>query len=188
MVIGIAGPSASGKTTIAKLLEERHGAERMRYSEILAELAKERGEDPNDKKVLQDLFVSVRQERGENWLTDLIMEFVQDVKAPHLVIEGNRRKVDIDTLRKVAALRNEPLKFVFIDASPDTRFLRYNLDPKAHGYEPVTREEFEALEKAPTEDEIGYLRDFAKAEGIYINTDNCDVEDTFKMVEEALGL
>jgi len=64
MVIGIAGPTASGKTTVARMLEEHHGALRMRYSAILAEIARQRGLDPDDKATLQQLYLEGRKEKA----------------------------------------------------------------------------------------------------------------------------
>ena len=182
MLIGIAGPTASGKTTVAARLEKDHGARRLRYSEILAEIARERGLDPDDKETLQDLFTSIRAERGENWLTEAMKERAVKVDAPILVIEGNRRQVDIDTLKEVAGARGEDLKFIFIDASEEVRRKRYNERMEKQGDSVVTVEEFGELEKDPAEDEIGILRDFAKTEGTYIDTDQHTVEETMKII------
>lgn len=68
MIIGIAGPTAGGKTTIANLLEERAGAFRTRYSDILIGIANERGL-PHDKPTLQTLFLSLKDEHGDDFLT-----------------------------------------------------------------------------------------------------------------------
>ncbi len=54
IIIGIAGPTASGKTSVAKYIEKRFGAMRTRYSEILATVATERGL-PTDKATLQKM-------------------------------------------------------------------------------------------------------------------------------------
>ena len=186
MLIGIAGPTASGKTTVAKRLERDHGARRLRYSEILQEIARERGLDPDDKETLQELFTGIREERGEEWLTEELKERAAKIKVPLLVIEGNRRKVDIDTLHEVAAARGELLKFIFIDASVEERFKRYNNRMRRQGDPVVNMTQFMELETDPAEDEIDNLRELAKREGVYIDTDNHKVEETMSVVEEAL--
>lgn len=188
MVIGIAGPSASGKTTIAKMLEEEHNAVRLRYSDILAEIAKERELDITDKSVLQNLYLSEREKKGENWLAEAMAEKAAGVSGEHLVIEGNRRKVDYETLCRIAAARGDSVKLIFIDARPEIRFARFNKYPDEHGYQKVTLEEFVKLEQNEAEAEIPYFKDIAKREGIYIDTSDCDVEESKQKIREALGL
>ncbi len=188
MVIGIAGPSASGKTTIAKMLEEELQAVRLRYSDILAEIAKERKLDVTDKSVLQNLYLSEREKRGENWLSEEMAEKAAGVSGKHLVIEGNRRKVDYETLCRIAAARGDTVKLLFIDARPEIRFARFNKYPDEHGYQKVTLEEFINLENNEAEAEIPYFKEIAEREGIYIDTSDCDVEESKKLVREALSI
>lgn len=186
MLIGIAGPTAGGKTTVAARLEKDYGARRLRYSEILSEIARERGLDPDDKETLQDLYVSIRDERGEDWLAEELEARAVKIDTPYLVIEGNRRKVDIETLKAVARARNEELKFIFIDASVATRRKRYNERMEEHGDPIVSAEEFFELENNPAEDEIDALRELAKSQNTHIDTDHHTVEETMKLVEELI--
>ncbi len=186
MLIGIAGPTGGGKTTIAKMLERDFAAVRMRYSEVLAEIAKERGLDPNDKATLQELYLKERETRGENWLAEEIAARASETKTAVLVIEGNRRRVDIENLCRIAASRGEIMKLIFVDASPDVRFERYNKRLVSEGNQPVTRAEFDKLENNAAEDEIHFLRDTAKETGVYINTDHSNIEEAENIVKKAL--
>ena len=187
MIIGIAGPTASGKTTAAKLLEKERFAIRIRYSQILSEMAKERGLDPDDKATLQKLFVEEREKRGESFLADELIHRVVLLHPDLLVVEGNRRLVDIDGLKKLSASRNEPLKIIFIDAPQEKRRERYNARMRDRNEAEVSSEEFKELENNPAEDELDKLRNIAKAEGLYIDTDDISVDDTMKLIYEAIG-
>lgn len=187
MIFGIAGPSASGKTTVTKILTEAYQAHHMRYSSVLSEIAKKRGLDPTDKATLQDLYVSLRQERGEDWLSKEILEQTRDLHTKHIIIEGNRRKVDLETLKSVATEHNEELKLIFIDASVDTRFKRYNDRLAKQGKPTISKEEFIELESNPAEDEVDYLRSYIKEHGLYIDTDELNVEQTKQYLQENLG-
>jgi dephospho-CoA kinase len=158
MIIGIAGPTASGKTTAAKLLEKERFAIRIRYSQILSEMAKERDLDPDDKATLQKLFVEEREQRGESFLADELINRVELLRPDLLVVEGNRRLVDIEGLKKLSATRNEPLKLIYIDAPQEIRLVRYNQR----------------------------LRDRGKAEGLYIDTENISVDETMRLIYEAI--
>lgn len=188
MLIGIAGPTASGKSTVTKMLVAEYEAAYMRYSSVLSSIAIERGLDPKDKATLQDLYITLREERGEDWLAKEILNRAKASETENLVIEGNRRKVDLETLRKVAEDRQEKLVLIFIDASPDTRFSRYNQNPDAHGYNIVTRSEFDELEANPAEDEIDFFRQYAQTDGIYINTDNNNIEEVNELVRTKLNI
>jgi len=188
MLFGIAGPTASGKTTVTNLLVEKYDADYLRYSMLLSDIATKRGLDPTDKATLQDLYVSLREERGEGWLAEEIANRVEDEqKSENLVIEGNRRKIDIETLKDVADSRNEQLIFIFIDASVTTRFARYNSRLEKQNKPPITFEEFEILEKNAAEDEVDDLRQYAKAHGIYIDTDEHDIKSTENVLHQALS-
>ncbi len=186
MLFGIAGPTASGKTTVTNFLTETYHAPQMRYSAVLSEIANERGLDPTDKATLQELYVTLRSERGEGWLAEEIAARTANLSAEHLVIEGNRRLVDLETLKSVAERRGEQWVLIFIDASPDTRFLRYNKRLEKQNKTPISRAAFELLEQNPAEDEVANLRHFALEDGIYINTDEHDIASTLKTVAHAL--
>ena len=65
-VVGISGPIAAGKTTVARLLEEvafTYG----RYSQVLADLAEER-ELPVNRQTLQALGQEIHVDPGQRWL------------------------------------------------------------------------------------------------------------------------
>lgn len=186
MIIGIAGPTASGKSTIAKLLEEKRGAFRIRYSMILSEIARERGEDPDDKATLQHIYLSQREIHGEDFLSKELERRVIENKSPLIVIEGNRRIVDITTLEDIAKRRKDNLMFLFIDAPIDVRFERYNNRLREHGEDPIPHEAFIELENNSAEDEIVALRDFFKKEGLLVDASILSPEEIFKLVDEHL--
>ncbi len=186
MLFGIAGPTASGKTTVTDAVIENYQAEYIRYSMLLSEIAVERDLDPTDKATLQGLYVTLRKERGEGWLANAIADRIGEEKCEHLIIEGNRRKVDLDTLKDVADRRKEKLVFIFIDASLDTRFKRYNNRLETENKESITFEEFERLERNPAEDVIDDLPQNAKQSGIYIETDGDNIEEVKTLLKEAL--
>lgn len=186
MLFGIAGPTASGKTTITNLLAKEYRAGYLRYSLILADIAVDRNLDPTDKATLQGLYITLRKERGESWLAEEIVDRAEELGCEHLMIEGNRRKVDIEALKDVADRRHEKLIFIFIDASLETRFERYNNRLAREDKSPITFSEFEKLEANPAEDEIEDLRHYAKENGIYIDTDEYGIKAMEEIIKEAI--
>lgn len=186
MLFGIAGPTAGGKTTIAEFIVNEYKAGYLRYSDILANIAADRDLDPTDKPSLQGLYITLRKERGEGWLAEEVAEKAAALDCTDLVIEGNRRKVDLETLKDIADRRNEKLVLIFVDASVKTRFERYNARLERQGRPAVAWEDFEEIEKSPAENEVDDLRQSAQENGIYIDTDEYDIESTNAKLLEKL--
>jgi dephospho-CoA kinase len=184
MIIGIAGPTASGKTTVAVMLAEKTNAFRIKYSDILSTIAFERGLDPEDKSTLQNLFLSERETKGEDFLTKALEEKVNSVSYPNIIIEGNRRLVDIDTLRRIAKNKNDRLLLLYIDATVDTRFQRYNHRMEKHGEPMISFEDFLKLENNGAEDELDELKAIFAKEGLLINANTSTPQEVFDEVSQ----
>lgn len=182
----MAGRTASGKTTIARLLEERCGAQRIKYSDLLIDLARERGLDHTQKAVLQDLYVTERVQRGEDFLSKEMEHRVTAMTAPLIVIEGNRRLVDIDTLRTVAQNRNEKLLMLYVDASVPVRFARYNAREVALGKIPTSIEEFMKLEENEAERELAEIMEICRKEGLVLDANTKTAEEIFEEISAPL--
>lgn len=159
---------------------------RLRYSSILSEMALERGLDPNDKATLQGLFLNERETRGEDFLTKEMEERVGQLDKDFIVIEGNRRLVDIDTLRRITKAHEDSLILLFIDASRETRFDRYNHRLITQNEEPISFEAFTALEANDAENEIDDLKTIFEKEGLVISTDNQNAEAVFEEIKKLI--
>jgi dephospho-CoA kinase len=184
-LIGIAGPTASGKTSAAKHLEEAHGAWRTRYSLILTEIAYERG-IPHDKQTLQHLSTELRSTLGEDFLTKLMRERVVRSDAPLIVVEGNRRMVDMRFLNSVAQETARDLVLLYIDAAPDIRFVRINERLRGEGSAPLSREAFDALENDECEEELPLVLAHIRERGTVIDNSSITFEELLKKVEGSI--
>jgi len=186
MIIGISGPTASGKTTVAKMLEEKANAFRIRYSDILIKIAAERGL-PHDKATLQELYLAERDAKGEDFLAKEMETRVRTLPFATIVIEGNRRLADIDMLKRLAVAKKEKLVFLFIDAPKEIRFTRFNKRMVENEEHPITLEVFEKLEANGAEDEISAIKDIFAKEGTVIDASTHTPEKIFEIVSELLG-
>ncbi len=187
LLIGIAGPTASGKTSVAEYLVRTHGAWRIRYSQVIATIASERGIG-HDKPSLQRLSTELRTMLGEDYLTKLMHERVLKETADVIVIEGNRRMGDMRLLESLKAETSRALILLYIDAEPTVRFTRMNSRLESEGKPLATTEEFDALENDECEEELPLVRDFIKERGMIIDNTNISREELFLCVEKTLSI
>ncbi len=154
-LIGIAVATASGKTTIAQGLIEHFKADTNRFSRILSTIAEGAGL-PTDKESLQKLSTALRSNLGESVLAHGMCEWVKRSKAETIVVEGLRRKTDIELLAKVAKETNRTWTFVYVDVPFETRFERFrSREGKA------TLAEFTALDEQECELELPLIKNDA---------------------------
>lgn len=151
-LIGIAGATASGKTTISKGLIEHFKADTNRFSKILAAIA-EGADLPTDKESLQKLSTALRATLGESVLAYGMSEWVKQSKAEAIVVEGLRRKTDIELLAKAAEATGREWLLLFIDAPFETRFERFK---SREGN--ATLEEFKELDEQECEQELPLIK------------------------------
>lgn len=186
LLIGIAGPTASGKTSVAEYLERTHNAWRARYSQVIAATATERG-IPHDKMSLQHLSTELRATLGEDYLTKQMRELVLKETADIIVIEGNRRMGDMRLLESLNEETGRTLILLYIDAEPEVRFARMNTRLVSEGQSPLTIDEFNALENDECEEELPLVQKFIKERGTIIDNTSITREELFLSVERTIG-
>lgn len=181
MIIGIAGPTASGKTTAAKLLAEKLGAYRAKYSDVLIDIAKVRRLSV-DKASLQALSNELRAAHGNDYLGKELWKRLITIPNTHLVIEGNRLMDDMKFLSWLAKEEGKRLVLFYIDAETDERFARINPRLISEGAPPLSREEFDALERDPCEAELPRVREYIQKHGTVIDTTRMSQDEVETMV------
>lgn len=85
-VVGISGPIAAGKTTAARMIE-KEGFAYGRYSEVLAEIARQEGRKP-DRDTLQEIGDRVHHVPGQRWLSAQLLKRLPE--GADIVIDGLR--------------------------------------------------------------------------------------------------
>lgn len=175
VLVGIAGGTASGKTVAAKAVAKEHRAYHDRYSNILAEIANEKG-IPLDKPSLQRLSTEMRADKGEDVLNKLMEGRIVEKNSECTVVEGIRRVVDVESLISFAEEHDYELFFIYIDASPDIRFERFNARLESAEEEPVTRAEFDEMEADECEKELPKVRGMIEEIGHIVDNGALTVE------------
>lgn len=173
LIIVLAGPIASGKTTIAKLLAERYGFVYLKSKETLMRLLRERGESINEN-TLQAIGKEVVEKIGGRGLTELVL---QDYDSSKNYVYDSIRNID-DCVYLRERFR-ERFKLIYLDLPEGIRKQRYVL---RIGRE-ISEESFYRRASHPVEAEIPYLS--SEADALIVNYDQ---ETTLNNIDSLLQL
>lgn len=146
IIIGISGPIAAGKTTVAQSLEKL-GFAYTRFSLVIDEELKSRGM-PLDRHHRQALGDEINRTGRQRWLAEQTLSRVGDASA--IVVDGLRFAEDHAFLAERAG---GSFLHVFVDADENTRRQRYALRP-ADG-------DFDAASASDVEGQVQSLRSLA---------------------------
>ncbi len=137
MIIGLTGPIASGKTTIAEILKEK-GFEYYTFSDILRIEAKKKGIEQT-RENLQKLGADIKaQSSNPGILSRLIVENARKEKKENIVADGIRTVDEITELKKYDAY------IIAVTAPQEERFRR--LKKRARPGDPESFESFKKMD------------------------------------------
>ncbi len=117
-VIGISGRIAAGKTIAARVLEQL-GFAYTRFSEVIDDEIRRRGEVPT-RSMRQSVGYQLHEERGQRWLSEQVIARVPSGRP--LVIDGLRWPEDVAYFKERFGAR---FLHIHIDAEFELRALRY---------------------------------------------------------------
>ncbi len=152
MVIGISGPIAAGKTTLARILEE-NGYAYTRFSLVIDELLNERGLELS-RSNRQAIGAELNQNGRQRELAARTLGRVEGSKR--IVVDGLRFATDHSYLVERFGLN---FMHLFVDADENTREQRFVLRGKSD--EAAERTSFKVASSSEVEREVSTLRDLA---------------------------
>ncbi len=167
LVIGITGRIGSGKTTVGRYLESRHGFQYLRYSEVLAEW---RAKDPESKAHLQKVGWEVMAGGMQAELNRrLIARIMPDADV---TVDGLRHALDYETLKDSFSTA---FRLLYIDSPPQLRFERLNRKGKYADFA-----SFDAADSHAVEQHIESLR----ANAAVVIRNEGSLQDLYMAVDE----
>jgi len=188
LIIGIAGGTASGKSTVASHLT-RFGEQTRIFTtrDVLVKVALGRNL-PTDKASLQNLFATLTAETGDEAV--LMTRLTPDVvrcTAPIVVIEGCRRLTDLTGLKRLSLEARRTLVLLYLDVPQILRFGRYNKRAQERGERPMTESEFKQGESSKSEQELDALKKaFQKSGGLVIDNSWIPISRLERIVDNRL--
>jgi len=174
IIIGLTGEMASGKSTVAKYLQEKYGAVGYRFSNILRD-ALTRIHKDNSRENLQIMSTMLRKTYGEDVLAKAMAGDAQKDKNDIVVVDGVRRLGDIEHLKKLSGF-----KLVYMEADIKKCHERISVRNENIDDKGKTFEEFKKDRGREAEQQITELKEFADI----VVDNNDDIENLYEEVDK----
>lgn len=188
IIIGIAGGTASGKSTVADYL--KHIGEQTQIfatRDVLVKAALGRNL-PTDKASLQNLFATLTVETGdEAVLMKRLEPDVVSCTAQIVVIEECRRLSDLTGLKRLCLVTGRKLVLLYLDVPQTLRFGRFNARALERDEPQMTEAEFKQGGSSKSERELEALKEaFRDSGGLIINNSWIPISRLERIVDNQL--
>lgn len=176
IILGLVGEMAAGKSTVTQYLKEKYHPTTFRFSDMLRDILRRIHVEPN-RLPLQNLSTFLRQNFGEDIMSQVIALDVTNSPAEFIITEGIRRPSDVSYLRELPGFY-----VVAIQADERTRFERITKRRENPDDAGKTWEQFQTDGKQESEQKI---KEIMAAADFTINNNGTE-EELFGQVEEIL--
>ncbi len=143
-VIGVIGPKASGKETIAKYIADKFGGNLHSHSEILTDVLDVLGIEHSRENEMK--LVAFRKHFGPNILTNALNKKIKEENSKLQVVTGIRFQSELDNIRSYP---NN--KLIYIDAPIELRYERQKQRTQKADDQTMSFERFKEIENFETE-------------------------------------
>lgn len=155
IIIGIAGEIASGKDTVSRYYQKKHGASMYRFSDVLRDILKRLHLEENRKNLAASSLM-LRETFGEDIFARSIAEEIERDGNDFIVIDGVRRASDVKSIQGLLGFT-----MLYINADPKRRHERMNSRNQNSDDVTKTFEEFLRDSELESETEIRKLAEEA---------------------------
>lgn len=172
-ILGFTGQIAAGKTTAVTYLQEKYDAHSHRFSTPLRDVLT-RIHEPQTRDNLQTISQILRENFGEDMLAKIIAADVKEDDSPIIVLDGIRRKKDIEYMRDIPGFT-----LINIDADIHTRFERISVRSENPDDQGKT---FEAFEKEHEREPERQISEVASTADVHIDN-NGTLEQLYEKLD-----
>jgi dephospho-CoA kinase len=178
IIIGLTGPIATGKTTVAKYLAEKYHGKIYGFSGPLRDVLN-RLYLPLERPNMALMSNILRANFGENLISRTIASDIEHDECDFIILDGIRRMPDIETMRALPGFH-----LLSVDAKAELRWKRMTTRGQNADDASKTFEDFLIYEQAEADREIPRVMQDAEAT---FNNDG-DVESLINQVQEYLNI
>jgi len=175
-IIGLVGPMASGKGTVAKYLAEKYHGRVFGFSTPLRDILTRLHMD-HTRENMANLSTILRQQFGQDLISRVIVADITEAKEEFLILDGIRRLSDIDAAKTMPG-------FVLwaVQADSQTRYQRLVRRQQNAGDQQKTYEQFLNDEQSEADKTIAAVA----AQSRIIIDNNGDLEKLYKKIDELM--
>ncbi len=174
IIIGLTGEMASGKSTVAKYLQEKRGAVVYRFSNILRD-ALSRIHQDNKRENLQIMSTMLRETYGEDVLARAMAGDAENDTNNVVVVDGVRRLGDIEHLKKLSGF-----KLIYMEAHIEKCHQRISVRGENVDDNGKTFEQFQEDRGREAEQQIVELKAFADI----VIDNNANIYNLYQQINE----
>ncbi|MBP9751248.1 MAG: AAA family ATPase [Candidatus Moranbacteria bacterium] len=155
IIIGIAGEIASGKDTVSRYYQKKHGASMYRFSDVLRDILRRLHLEENRKNLAASSLM-LRETFGEDIFARSIAEEIENDGNDLIVIDGVRRSSDVKSIQGLLGFT-----LLYINVDPKRRHERMTSRDQNADDTTKTFEEFLQDSELESETEIRKLAEEA---------------------------
>lgn len=168
-VIGLSGVIASGKSTVALGFSEEMGWKYVSFGDFVRKTAKERGFDPNDRKILQEIGADLINDDLEGFCKAVLEQENWGTGEP-LIIDGVRHVEVQLMLKKLVAPSSFILVYLYVNEEIRMRNLIDERRTELSQLKELEKDSTERQVKSFLPDVADYVLDGNKPYSAHINS------------------
>ncbi len=176
IILGFVGKLSSGKGTLAKYLVEKHGAQKVMFSQSLRDVL-DRFYLPQTRDNMQAVSRGLREALGQDVIARVVAEDAQKAQSQIVAVDGVRRPMDIIYLKELSG-------FTLVQVAADQKVRHERMNKRSQNPDDhlITFEEFQKKDVAEAESLIDEVAGDAK----FTINNNGTQEELFTQVEGIL--
>ncbi len=175
-IIGLTGPIASGKGTVAGYLEKEYQAQNFKFSKILRDVLDRLYLEQNRDNLIK-MSIILRENFGQDILAKIIAADVKGVDSEIIVIDGIRRPADIKYLKDIVG-------FKLIGVTADAKIRYERLKKRSENKDDQSKSWEQFLEDQKQETEV-YISELLKDADIIIDNSK-SLEELYKQIDNLI--
>lgn len=179
IIIGIAGNIGAGKGTVREYIQRKYQAKTIAYSDILKDIL-QRLHLAINRQNLANLANCLRSTFGENILSAVLEQDIQQQKGEIIVFEGIRKKAELDYFKK----KSDNFFLLFVDTPLEVAYQRLLKRQEKVDDQTKTLAEFKKDYQHSADRDVPKLKQWAD----FVIDNSRGLKQTFQQIDEIMAI